>query len=134
MDAATTLIRYMNAMREWELECGRFQEACNRGEIPFKQVVAAGMKQYEAIYDAFISKRHKQPRDFHFSIPPDYDPKNETIVASRPMAHNYVEIETTQKQGFQDRYVYTLVRNEGNWLLCEKELVTSSGERIRANL
>ncbi len=45
MNARATLIAYMGAMRQWELNYGKRQEAFERGELAFKEMVSINRYQ-----------------------------------------------------------------------------------------
>jgi hypothetical protein len=133
-DPKETLLEYMKAMHRWELDCAKSHEAFKRGELEFEDTVKIGMEHYQPIYEKFISQPHMKPRDFHFSIPPDYDPSNEGITKIRFVDENVAEISTKQIGGLEGEFLYNLVKQPQGWKLAEKYFVAFDGEVIPANL
>lgn len=136
MSATETLVEFIRAMHEWETQCSAMQYASDRGEILFKQAVSIGKQLYRPIHERFLCLQGVETRetDFHFSIPPEYDPNNEIVLSAIPNGLDGVNIRTCQQEGLKNEYVYKLRSMSDVWKICEKWLVTHDNRLIQANL
>ena len=127
-----TLCSFMKEMNEWEKKCAA--KDLKYGDENFKNVAQEAMKDYNRIFSRYCSKTNGTPRTFFYSNPPDYDPDGEVIVTIKYVSCSLVEIQTQQNYGWQEKRLYRLALEEGQWKLFEKQILTDDGEVIHASL
>ena len=128
------LLGYFTEMRAWEIACAERDARCASGNMSYREAQAIGEEEYASIFSKHCSRTQCSPRDFHYAEPPDYDPQNEVIERIDPIGGDKAEVHTKEVAGFQERHIYRVVRENGEWLLCEKLLVDVDGELLPANL
>ncbi len=105
---------FIAAMNQWEKECARIDRT-HRGSRA--SAVHMNGDALRAIFEEFCTpKERKYGRSGSYARPPEYDPRQEKIVAVREVGPRRVAIDTTRAR-FGDKLRYGLTKQGGSWLV-----------------
>jgi hypothetical protein len=121
-DPTSTLLGFIHEMNEWELACARRYEDFKKGSAKPKENRRIGMESYARIFATFCAEGRAKPRDFHFSMPPEYDDQELAIVETAKLA-DHIAITVQQKSGLKDKYLFRLVEQGGAWKILNREYI-----------
>jgi hypothetical protein len=124
----------MKEMNSWEKRCALRSEQCIGGKMDFEEATRRGSYEYAQIFQASCSPTKGKPRDFHYTVPPDYDPESEAIVRVEQVASDLVEIHTQQNHSHLKQHIFRLVVEHGGWRLFERMVLTENGKVLQSTL
>lgn len=113
-EPAEVVTGFIAAMHQWEKECARIDKTATPGAAHGMLQAALGV-----VFGEFCTpKERKYARICSYSMPPEYDLKNETIVAVRVVGPRRAEVETHRATGLtQGPRVYIVLKTKGAWLI-----------------
>jgi hypothetical protein len=130
----SVLLEFMREMNEWEKRCALRTAQCDAGEADFDEAVRLGQSEYTSIFQKYCSQAKARPRDFFYMEPPDYDPEGEGIVAIKRITEELAEIRTRQNYVHQKNQLYKMIRENCEWMIYEKFIITDNDELIESSL
>lgn len=126
---------FMREMNSWEKRCAVRLEECIAGKLDFDEAESIGSSEYlQIIFSRYCSTSKAQPRDFHFTEPPDYDPEGEGIVTTKVLSQSLVELFTHQNYGHRKRHIFRLVLENKEWKIIERKILLDNGDSIDASI
>jgi NTF2 fold immunity protein len=132
------LLEFMQAMNLWEVKFHNLTEENDDGLDKYSRQAHQELKK---IYSQFVTPREwsKYGRLLlsgdisNLGWPPEYDPKQESIVAIDESKSNKLVLETLwlhpQSKSFTERRRYTLVFKDGQWLIYKRERFSASTQK-----
>jgi hypothetical protein len=128
-DPQAVLVAFFTAMNAWERERWK-----RRNEPDMQAEQARGLAAMNQIFaDHCTPKERKYGRLGSYSNPPEYDPKTEAILSVEVQGKKAF-IETQQSTGFSHRCKYTLMLQDGRWLVDNKQWLDHEGKWCRCGL
>jgi NTF2 fold immunity protein len=129
-----TLLGYMKEMNSWEKRCAARMEMCIAGKLDFDEATKIGTAEYLEVFRHYCSQSKAHPRDFHYTVPPDYDSDGEMIVDTKELSSHRVEICTQQNYSHKKRHIFFLALESDGWKLVERKVLLDSGSLLEASL
>jgi hypothetical protein len=113
-EPAEVVTGFIAAMHQWEKECARIDKKAQPGASSGMAREALGV-----VFGEFCTpKERKYGRQGSYSMPPEYDLKNETITDVRLVSPRRAEVEARRASGLdQGLRVYVLLKVKGAWLI-----------------
>ena len=123
------LTAFMASMNEWETKCSELTAEWKAGETSLTKVKQKASALLDPIRQAYVSTQASR-RGFSFSTPPEYDPNTESVVGLRSISADRIEVETLQKRISDNHYIYTMVRESGEWKVLKKMRTMLDGTKF----
>lgn len=136
---AQVLVAFIAAMYEWEL-FARTQSREKEDSRDERGTVRADLDALNAAYEASLDdifaayvtptkSNNKANRRSSYRVPPDYDPKKESIESVMEKSGSQAVIRTRVINDHYENNEYVLVNQNGRWLVDRKYMLTN-GERM----
>ena len=113
-DPESVVSGFIASMNFWEIQAWTLSKKSKDG-----QIWAEILRAQEAVFASFCTPKDRPfGRNGSFQKPPEYDPQNESIVASDFEREDRAHVETQREALLGGgRYRYTLYRRGGRWLI-----------------
>ena len=132
-EVSNTVLRFYVKMNKWEVECALREEKCDNNLLDYDESRNIAMDQYRLIFDDHCSEK-ATPRDYHFSMPPEYDPDQMIIERIETGTLNSKNVFIQNTSGLKGRFVFRLRLEQNSWKILEKCYIGHDGKLIEANL
>jgi hypothetical protein len=128
------LFHFISAMHDWERRCAETSRKYGNDELDleWEDIKAKALSELVEIFASYCSEPPK--RDYHYSRPPEYNPKTEHILNTLIIGDSQAVIATQPQTRGQFVCVYTLVTMDEEWKLVAKYRLMSLGELISQTL
>jgi hypothetical protein len=124
------MLAFFTDMNTWEVGCARLFEQVQLGELDHQAAKARMISSLQDVFARHCTAKASRLRvsggTCTFAEPPEYDPAAEAIESVTRQGTRYL-VRTKQSHHFQASYVYTVVREGGEFRISGKKLVGLDG-------
>jgi uncharacterized protein len=106
------------AMNRWERYVAKLDGSKKPEKVKRKEL----LDSMQAIFDLFCTaKKRPYGRLGSYRTPPEYDPKDESLIAVNMVSAARAELTTRCDKPHQHEYLYVVLKKKGRWLLDNKK-------------
>lgn len=127
-EAITTVQYFATEMKKWEENCAEREKNCDAGRMSYSDAESLGMTEYMGIFQKYCDPTQAKPRDYYFSMPPEYNPSAIQVVGVECLADDEVLIQTKERTPFEMLFKYRLEKSVGRWRIVQKHSCIENGD------